>query len=342
MSTQAKIYIAVCALIIGGVIAVSFFLTHKEQTPPDYFTDQESFYAFWERDIKKHGTADGYQHFRAAYNGIRPELKHTVGHAFAELLYDAEGLGAMTVCDDDYSYSCFHEIVTATVTEKGMGVLQDINALCNEKIWCQHGIGHGLIKLSGYNVDGLKAAVAACETIPRYDPIDGCLGGVFMEFYGNRPELEDEPAAQPCAEIPQSAREACHFWLGQWFLSNPPEDEVFARFAWAAQQCSTIEQLDYRLNCYKRIGYDTGNYSTDPEVARSYCEKSIPKGDEYFEVQCKAAAAAMFFSYENTRPYSKTLCEGLVGEQMKYCEYAAKELPYTHDRRIENYGSVAN
>lgn len=331
-------------MFILGISAFSAYVAHapqkEEATAPDYFADAEAFYAFWEEDIEKSGTADGYQHFRAAYSGIRPELKHTVGHAFAELLYAAEGLAAMTVCDNDYSYSCFHEIVTATITEKGMGFLEEINALCNEKVWCQHGIGHGLIKLSGYNKDGLHNAIAACETIPWYDPIDGCLGGVFMEFYTYRSTDEMDTAMEPCEEVVEVARASCFFWLGQWFLSNPPDGEVFARFSYAAHRCSEIIELEYRLQCYKRIGYDTGNYSTDARIARSYCEKSIPPGDAYFEVQCKAAAAAMFYSYEHMRPDAESLCEGLTGDRMEYCMYASDELPYTHDRRIENYGSV--
>ena len=327
---------------LAGVLLSALFLLSSDRidAPPDFFSEPDSFYTYWEQKIQKHGTNEAYQQFTNAYSASKVELKHALGHAFAELLYAADGIGAMEVCDDDYSYSCFHELVASKVFEDGIEVLPDINDLCNEKVWCQHGIGHALIKLNGYDVTGLKEAIDGCESIPRYDTLDGCVGGMFMEFYRDHVNSEEEPSAEVCPLVQEWARESCYFWLGQWFLTNVPDEEVYARFSWAAQKCSEIEDLKYRLHCYKRLGYDSGNYSTDPDTARSYCEQSVPAGDEYFEVQCKAGGAAQFYTYEHMRSDAPKLCEGLSGDHHVYCMYAAQKLPYTHDRRIESYGEV--
>jgi len=330
----------IAGLVCAGVAAAYFLSAKSSEVPPDFFSETEQFYSFWEEKIQEHGTYKAYHQFKDAYSANKIELKHALGHAFAELLYDADGINAMEVCDDDYSYSCFHELVASKVFEDGIEVLPDINTLCDEKVWCQHGIGHALIKLNGYDVSGLKEAIDGCASIPRYDTLDGCVGGMFMEFYRDHINSEAEPSAELCPRVQEWARESCYFWLGQWFLTNVPDEEVYARFSWAAAQCSTIAELKYKLHCYKRLGYDTGNYSTDPDIARSYCEKSIPEGDEYFEVQCKAGGAAQFYTYEHMRADAPKLCDGLSGDRLDYCMYAAQKLPYTHDRRIESYGEV--
>jgi hypothetical protein len=122
---------------------------------------------------------------------------------------------------------------------------------------CTHGLGHGLMIQTGYD---LPLALAVCRHLQtRWDEVS-CTGGVFMEngstVYGLRSQwLKDDDPLYPCPVMKLRNRASCYLRVTTQILNTN-------RYNWpkTAETCQSLEQR-WRSYCFRSYGRDTVNYA---------------------------------------------------------------------------------
>ncbi len=120
---------------------------------------------------------------------------------------------------------------------------------------CAHGLGHGLMIQTGYD---LPTALAVCRGLEtRWDEIS-CAGGVFMEngssVYGLRSEwLKDDDPIYPCPRIKLRNRASCYLRVTTQVLRTNHYN-----FAKTVTTCRSLEPR-WRLYCFRSYGRDAEN-----------------------------------------------------------------------------------
>jgi len=122
---------------------------------------------------------------------------------------------------------------------------------------CAHGLGHGLMIQTGYD---LPTALSACGRLQtRWDAVS-CAGGVFMEngstVYGLRSQwLRDDDPLYPCQRIALRWRSSCYLRATTQILRTN-------HFDWRKTRdvCRGLEPR-WRLYCFRSYGRDAVNYT---------------------------------------------------------------------------------
>jgi hypothetical protein len=122
---------------------------------------------------------------------------------------------------------------------------------------CTHGLGHGLMIQTGYD---LPMALAICGSLQtRWDEVS-CTGGAFMEngstVYGLRSQwLKDDDPLYPCPVIKLRNRASCYLRVTTQVLNTN-------RYNWpkTAETCRSLASR-WRPYCFRSYGRDTVNYA---------------------------------------------------------------------------------
>ena len=115
---------------------------------------------------------------------------------------------------------------------------------------CQHGLGHGLMIQTGYD---LPIALETCDQLAtRWDSVV-CTGGVFMENvttrFGFRSRwLEDDDSLYPCRSVPTPHRRSCYLRAPVRILALNDSD-----FAKTAATCASLGE-EYATACFRGYG----------------------------------------------------------------------------------------
>jgi hypothetical protein len=115
---------------------------------------------------------------------------------------------------------------------------------------CQHGLGHGLMIQTGYD---LPIALATCaELRTRWDEVV-CTGGAFMENVTTRfgfrsPWLDDEDPLYPCPGIERRHRQSCYLRAPVRVLEYHGSD-----FAKSAATCAALDRASATA-CFRGLG----------------------------------------------------------------------------------------
>jgi hypothetical protein len=117
---------------------------------------------------------------------------------------------------------------------------------------CDHGLGHGLMIQTGYD---LPTALAVCRGLQtRWDEVS-CAGGAFMEngstVYGLRSQwLKSDDPIYPCRRIKLRNRASCFLRVTTQILTTNKFN-----FAKTVQTCRSLEPK-WRLYCFRSYGRD--------------------------------------------------------------------------------------
>lgn len=120
---------------------------------------------------------------------------------------------------------------------------------------CQHGLGHGLMIQTGYD---LPLALSTCARLAtRWDDVV-CTGGAFMENvttrFGFRSQwLADDDPLYPCARIALRNRRGCYLRAAVRVIAFNKSD-----FAKAATTCGTLA-TNWARACFRGYGRDAVN-----------------------------------------------------------------------------------
>jgi hypothetical protein len=121
---------------------------------------------------------------------------------------------------------------------------------------CDHGLGHGLMIQTGYD---LPMALAVCRGLQtRWDEVS-CAGGAFMEngstLYGFRsPWLKNDDPLYPCQRVLLRNRGSCYLRVTTQILRTNHFD-----FEQTVQECRSL-QSRWRLYCFRSYGRDAEHY----------------------------------------------------------------------------------
>jgi hypothetical protein len=286
------------------------------------------------------GGKAAYQEFAQSVADLPENDQHTHAHEFGAALYGVEGLSGISVCDERFAQGCFHEFIGEAVIAHGFGIVRTLSEKCAAAIapdsyFCQHGIGHGLLALSGYDEASLKKALAQCPLLVTNDPLNGCYTGIFMEYYerdvleGNdspRP-VEHKDWFAPCSDLSgETSRWVCFYSLPRWWhqiyihQGGQSESAVLANMSALCMKAAQPDQIDI---CFSGIGHvipTTVGYKG--QASATACERAT--SDPRYRLLCKADAASDLL-VEQLPQEALAACNGLSGASLTYCDaYATR------------------
>lgn len=314
------------------------FLGERERRPDPLPQANER----WKKEIHELGARDAYKKMIEESATLTPQEQHINAHIFGGALYDTQGENGLSVCDQTFSFGCFHEFLGRAIASLGPSSIERLNEHCFDDLVisplsCQHGIGHGALAFAGYEEDGLHYALPVCRDLPYADPIGGCYGGAFME-YNMRTMLGAESTfrAPPqggdlvaeCASLDPEYRSACVYWAPQWWNAVLQSrvvslDESFVRMG---ELCSDERILTERRDCFEGIGNitpPTADFSA--QKSARLCDLTSRNAEE--RLFCRSTAAnSLYTGGAGKIGDALGVCAGLEGAHYSYCAaYARNE-----------------
>lgn len=272
--------------------------------------------------VKEKGPEKAYSILKDGFQKEGHERAHTIFHLMGEVLYQEQGLPAFTICDDAFGFGCYHGFFIKAVSDKGVGVVRELDKKCVEKygelgLGCTHGIGHGIGEYFSHG--NIAEQLELCEDLSWKGDLFGCAGGVFMEnnfrtsFSDNESsasirELGQDPYA-PCSAIKEKFRKACYFEQAAWWK------ESLGNVKKSGELCSNIPGESHKEACFIGLGsfiVESSGYGAD------YKKECSEMPSPVSEAQCRAGAAWAFFANPGKRDMSESACAGL-GEYENLC-----------------------
>ncbi len=339
------ILIAIAAILTGTFDHVRESMTEKRaQASETVIADPNPVLDsidYWRSRIQKIGSESAYdEHVRLVTEGDI-QRSHTLAHIFGSALYQEIGMDSVSVCDEAFAFGCLHEVFERVVDEFGIEGLRQSVVECtkDESRWhpCHHALGHGLVAFFGYDEAAVRDALEICHDGFDEDPINGCVGGVFMEFnlYTTEgptidPRSVDEHGwYYPCTAIDGKFHKACYFWLPQWWreILRAEGMESVAIFERMGEMCETVPDKAFTRECFERVGqHATYESDYDPPLAKKLCDAAT--SEPTYNFLCRSYSA-FSFRYTDTRFQDEALamCVEFEGDAREFCEkFARKEV----------------
>lgn len=279
--------------------------------------------ARWQRSIDSVGPAKAYELFKAEAKDAG-EKAHFMAHVFGTLLYEEGGLDGIGVCDDAFSYGCYHGFFGRAAQDRGATAsefLSHCTYVANGLGLgpCAHGIGHGLLGYFGY--DRLVPVLEACDEVSLAAANSGCLSGALMEYNlrtmenrgkeGIRPFDPSHPY-EPCDRISGRYGESCYYEQANWWLHVLDSD-----YAKVGSLCAAVKGDADRAACFRGIG-NVVAFNSRYDVAKAISACSLMP-DKDSVAMCRGRAAWGFLVYGPARKRALELCEGMSDSEKEEC-----------------------
>ena len=176
---------------------------------------------------------------------------------------------------------------------------------------CVHGLGHGLMITTGYDLPG---SLDYCDELETDWERESCRGGVFMEnsqsSYGTRSRwLKDDDLLYPCNWVREEHKYQCY--LIQLARIGPA-----LGFDWeqVSNTCRAADQ-GYVEVCFQSVGREaSGKVRHDPQRILAVCRVA---GD--MERECVYGAARDVTYNDAGARRSKVLCDTAPARLRAYC-----------------------
>lgn len=236
-----------------------------------------------------------WEAFKKTQEGLSSAAQHQNAHKFGSTLYKSIGLDGINICDQSFNSGCYHSLVGEAIAEHGVNIVYQIDRRCKKR--CDHGIGHGLLGATEYNLTGLKESLEICKRL-GYRKLTGCLNGVFMEFnfktlHNGISDLREFDAANlfyPCNDLPDEFSNSCYFAQSQWWRRSLLEKTLELKYA-------KIGTLCLKLVAENRKSCALGAGSVLPVATNNNIEKMISlckELDSYeLEAYCRVGIAGL-------------------------------------------------
>ena len=295
------VVLIVVVIVLGGGLAAAYFAPHTERQAFVVSAPSDEKKEYWKDRIQDVGGNAAYKQFADAVEKEELSRQHAEAHFFGEALYFTEGAEGIRVCDREFLYGCYHAFVSRMLIEEGPAAREKLARICialeDQAVFCMHGLGHGILAETGYDVEELGEALAICTELPA-PPLGGCIGGVFME-YNMRTMISDlvdmreyspETGLEPCTKLRPLYQDPCAFWQPQWWLRvfDPTykNAEVYPRIR---EECAKLPGAHALTRCVQGVATIIASRSGwKPEVARTFCDRFTQ--DAYERVVCYTQA----------------------------------------------------
>lgn len=247
-------------------------------------TDDNALYSY----VKKYGPKAA-----VSYLATLPGDCHQAAHRTGRLAYEVYGNEAFRLCSSECHSGCYHGATEAYFKDRGTDNLQEnLKTLCSDELngffshQCIHGIGHGLMAWTNYD---LPEALKSCDLLDTRK--DSCYTGVFMENIvgGLAPQdghvskyLNNDPQ-YPCTEVADQYKFSCYFLQTSRMLQLYGSD-----FKKVADACAAAPAT-YQRSCFESMGRDVGGtFRDNPKGAIDACSHA-PAGSD--RIGCLVGAA---------------------------------------------------
>jgi hypothetical protein len=199
-----------------------------------------------------------------------------------------------------------------------LGIVTVARRLCagrevRRTIWlayqCVHGLGHGLMLYSGYN---LPFALDVCAKLATEADRQWCPGGVFMEnivtsYGGQSPWLKKTDPIYPCNVVKERDKVACYGMVTSWINQLNGYD-----WRATARTCRRAEPK-YVTTCFSSLGRDaSGQTVENPRGVLSICKVDA----RYWPVCVDAAATDFVYVFSNGRR-AASLCRLMAAPKLE-------------------------
>ena len=280
---------------------------------------------YWKEKIRQMGSQRAYDLFKLENQQNEQDVQHTYAHIFGELLYNAEKIEGIGICDATFAFGCYHSFFGQALSRNGDKIVKDLDIECIKKFGplgtgCQHGIGHGLMENMGPGK--LDEALEICSTIQTLTYL-GCTSGVFMEY--NFPTLIDDASAivqtrkfdvnnpfHPCESIKSKYQQSCYFELGKWW-----QEVLDSDFAKMGMLCQTIRTDSKRESCFLGVGYALGHETNyDSSKSKIICQ-DMPSSEA--QMLCLSGVAWSFYAEPGKKDEYQTICSDLSDDRRLVC-----------------------
>ena len=221
---------------------------------------------------------------------------HDMAHTVGRRSYENWGAGVITLTVHECQNGLMHGAMEALFAERGTSRLQDdILALCLPIVdsWqlfnCMHGIGHGLMAWTSYEI---HEALDLCALAPNAWLADSCATGVFMENVvgglsgavgHTSPWISEDDLLLPCNAVTERWLNTCWSYQTTHALNINGRD-----FGAAASLC--LEQTPaVHVTCFFSLGRDASGDNgdnIDDIVARC-----LPAPQGHLQANCLTGAA---------------------------------------------------
>lgn len=268
---------------------------------------------------------------------------HLIAHVVGDMLYKEKGISAMKYCTDEFRNACSHSVVIAILQQHGEGSLPQIAEQCKQApggkgayTMCFHGLGHGVLAYTGYD---LEKAVAMCKKVGTAEYHDReyveCVGGTIMEMIAGVHDpvawakqkdnyFKTSDPLYPCTAsfIPDEAKGMCityltpHLFTSAGMNLGDPDPTLFGK---AFSYCKPLTDKQLRATCFAGFGKEftviaagkdirnVGQLPTDRLAkVREWCASAK---DPAGESACDGAAlSSLFWGGENEPTASLAFC----------------------------------
>lgn len=297
---------------------------HDEQI----FTQDAALRAY----IQKYGPKQTIQelHTLESKFGSCHQPAHRAGHIGYQLLGNKALFEYGPECQSGY----YHGVMEAYFKDHGTENLKSsLDNLCpiNQNSFfdhqCIHGIGHGLLAWTNYE---LPDALKACDELPRR--ADSCWTGVFMENLSAQiakdANLATKSVAEsdvhttkylsndplyPCNAVDAKYQDSCYFLQTSRMLQIFGQD--FNKIAMACAKTPSIHQS----SCYASMGRDVGGRLTTDIPAQIKACGNVTNKD--YKIQCLNGAVQNSFWDPSGQITARTFCQLLDNSDEKQACY---------------------
>lgn len=331
-----KFYIPLGFLFVTLASFVTFFVANSTSVsntslPP---VDNQTYNyklekALLQKVFQKKSPKDTYELFKSRYQNIDSSTIHNLAHWIGTEIYNQLGMTGLSTCDEAFSYGCYHGFFIKAFEKEGKGLYDSGDKNCygdgTDQLkygGCIHGLGHGVLYLNGYDLNGLKSALMDCETLKTESSRDGCNNGVFMEYNTRtmqsldsgeiRPKIFDpENPLNPCDQLEQKYQPDCYYELPAWWAGAMHGD-----YKQMAKLCDTAATKESQIACYGGVGRMA-------PLADAYAGKKVIEICQNFTQEaaksiCIEKAIEVLLGVGKTD--SIALCDSLTGDFAKSCK----------------------
>ena len=316
-------------IFIGASLCAGFYIATKSDLPEQQAVsvkeerlDVKKEAALWTFEILDLGGEAAYEKFVNTYKeGYSTGQKHERAHVMGEVLYKVLGIPGLVVCDEQFSFGCYHSFFGFAITTNGLSILEKLDQACIDEYGsdgggCPHGIGHGVITELGH--ENLGQALVECMRLDWQEPIGGCTSGVFMEYNhhtmadGKTRKLVGSDEHYPCNEVADKFVEACYFDQPSWWTVRYHED-----YTLVGELCLEVEDQKAREACFRGTGNVIAGMRdhTINEIAH-YCSL-MPDAES--KMLCIEASTWIAFAEPRYKDTWTQLCDPYTGEYYNRC-----------------------
>jgi Cytochrome C oxidase, cbb3-type, subunit III len=236
-------------------------------------------------------------------------IAHVIGAAALEHFSEQAGRAlsqGSAICSSGYYHGIAERAFSGTPVEELAGAARD---LCGDPsirrtrflaFQCVHGVGHGLMISTSYE---LPVALRTCDRIGTDWDRDSCAGGVFMEnitsSYGLQSRwLRESDPLYPCPVVARRHKLSCYLLATSRIL--PLVDYDFVR---ASAACRRSE-AEWVTTCFESLGRDASGQARGD--AAGILERCAPARDRTGD--CIYGAARDLVNNDAATERAQVLC----------------------------------